>query len=225
VTGERALRQAQDDETAADPLAESSNPQTHAHPQTLSPLVVPYDPEWPRLFAEIRAVIERNISGKFHAIEHVGSTSVPGMTAKPIIDIDVAVRTGQFDVVRQRLEALGYEYEGEKGIPGRHSFRLRDASLSGALARHHLYVLEADAEELRRNRAFRDYLRAHPEEAARLSAHKRELAERLALSLDDDRYAYQEAKSAMVLAILEQALTWYETSNFQLQTSNRGTDA
>ena len=130
-------------------------------------LVVPYNPEWPRLFAEIRGVIERNIPGKFHAIEHVGSTSVPGMAAKPIIDIDVAVRVGQFDAVRQRLEALGYEWEGEKGVPGRHSFRLRDTTLSSALARHHLYVLEADAEELRRHRAFRDYLRAHPDEAAR----------------------------------------------------------
>ena len=221
MTGERALRQAQDDETAADPLAEGFDPQTHTHSQTLSPLVVPYDPQWPRLFAEIRGVIERNIVGKFHAIEHVGSTSVPGMTAKPIIDIDVAVRAGQFDVVRQRLEALGYEHEGEKDIPGRHAFRLLDPNLATALARHHLYVLEAGAEELRRHRAFRDYLRAHPEEVARLSAHKLELAERLG----GDRDAYQEAKSAMVLAILEQALTWYETSNFQLQTSNRGTDA
>ena len=161
-------------------------------------------------FAEIRAVIERNIPGKFHAIEHVGSTSVPGMTAKPIIDIDVVVRAGQFDAVRQRLEALGYEYEGEKGVPGRHAFRLRDATLSSALARHHLYVLEADAEELRRHRAFRDYLRAHPDEAARLSAHKLEIAARLAIDLDDDRDAYQEAKAPMVLEILDRALAWYD---------------
>ena len=173
-------------------------------------LVVPYDSEWPRRFAEIRAVIERNIPGKFHAIEHIGSTSVPGMAAKPIIDIDVAVREGQFDAVRQRLEALGYEWEGEKGVPGRHSFRLRDATLTSALALHHLYVLEAEAEELRRMRAFRDYLRAHPDEVARLSAHKLELAERLAIELDDDRYAYQKAKAAMVLEILESALAWYE---------------
>jgi GrpB-like predicted nucleotidyltransferase (UPF0157 family) len=171
---------------------------------------VPYDPEWPRWFAEIRAVIERNIAGKFHAIEHVGSTAVPGMSAKPIIDIDVAVRPGQFDVVRRRLEALGYEYEGEKGILGRHAFRLRDASLSGALARHHLYVLEADAEELRRHRAFRDYLRAHPGEVERLSAHKQEIAARLGIGLEDEREAYQEAKSAMVLEMLTKALAWYE---------------
>jgi GrpB-like predicted nucleotidyltransferase (UPF0157 family) len=153
-------------------------------------------------------VIEKNIVGKFHAIEHVGSTSVPGMAAKPIIDVDVAVRVGQFDAVRQRLEALGYEYEGEKGIVGRHAFRLRDANLASALARHHLYVLEADAEELRRHRAFRDYLRAHQDEVARLSAYKRELAERFG----DDRDEYQEAKSSMVLEILEKALAWYESA-------------
>ena len=185
-------------------------------------LVVSYDPEWPRLFAEIRAVIERNIPGKFHAIEHVGSTSVPGMAAKPIIDIDVAVRAGQFDAVRQRLEALGYEWEGEKGVLGRHSFRLHDNTLSSALARHHLYVLEADAEVLRRDRAFRDYLRGHPDAAARLSAHKLEIAARLAIDLDDDRNAYQEAKAPMVLEILEKALAWYERSNDESAGDARG---
>jgi GrpB-like predicted nucleotidyltransferase (UPF0157 family) len=198
-----------------------SHPQTHTHSHTLSPLVVPYNPEWPRLFAEIRAVIERNISGKFHAIEHVGSTSVPSMTAKPIIDIDVSVRAGQFDVVRQRLEALGYEYEGEKGIAGRHAFRLRDPSLASALARHHLYVMEADAEELRRHRAFRDYLRSHPDEVARLSAHKRELADRLAIKLDDDRDMYQEAKSPMVREILEKALAWYDDAGGHAESTPR----
>jgi len=133
-----------------------------------------------------------------------------GLAAMPIIDIDTVVRAGQFDMVRQRLEALGYEWEGEKGVSGRHSFRLRDTTLSSALARHHLYVLEADVEELRRMRAFRDYLRAHPDEAARLSVHKLELAERLAIQLDDDRFAYQEAKAPMVLEILEKALAWSE---------------
>jgi GrpB-like predicted nucleotidyltransferase (UPF0157 family) len=173
-------------------------------------LVVPYDPEWPRRFAEIRGLIQRTIPGKFYAVEQVGSTSVPGMTAKPIIDIDVVVREGQFDNVRRRLEGLGYEYEGEKGVPGRESFRLRDAGLRSALAEHHLYVLEAGAEELKRHRAFRDYLIAHLDEAQRLSAHKLEIADRLNIELTDNRYAYQEAKSAMVLEILDRALAWYD---------------
>jgi len=201
----------QDRRRAPDRLAEGPNPQKG------DPLVVPYNSEWPRLFAEIRGVIERNIAGKFHAIEHVGSTAVPGMAAKPIIDVDIVVRAGQFDAVQQRLEALGYEYEGEKGIPGRHAFRLLDPNLASALARHHLYVLEAGAEELRRLRAFRDYLRAHPDEVTRLSAHKLALAETLGLALDDDRNAYQEAKSPMVLEILEKALKWYEGAGGQRQ--------
>ena len=205
MTGGRALRQAQDD--------------VKGHVSS-TPLVVPYDPEWPRLFAEIRAVIERNIAGKFHAIEHVGSTAVPGMAAKPIIDVDVAVRSGQFDTVRRRLEALGYEHEGEKGVPGRHSFRLRDANLGSALARHHLYVLEADADELRRHRAFRDYLRAHPDEAARLSAHKLELAAHLGIDLNEVRQPYQDGKQPMVLEILDKALAWYERRP-QTSTVNR----
>jgi GrpB-like predicted nucleotidyltransferase (UPF0157 family) len=173
-------------------------------------LVVPYDPEWPRLFAEIRGLIQRNIPGKFYAVEHVGGTSVPGMTAKPIIDVDVVVREGQFAIVRRHLEALGYEYEGEKGVPGRESFRLRDPGLKSALAEHHLYVLEAGAEELKRHRAFRDYLVAHPDEAERFSAHKLDIAQRLDIDLTHDRYAYEEAKSAMVLEILERALAWYD---------------
>jgi GrpB-like predicted nucleotidyltransferase (UPF0157 family) len=181
--------------------------------------VVPYTPDWPRRFAEIRGVIERNIAGKFHAIEHVGSTAVPGMAAKPIIDIDVSVREGQLDVVRLRLEALGYEYQGENGVAGRHSFRMRDPNLSSALARHHLYVMEANAEELKRHRAFRDYLRAHAAEAERLSAHKLVLAERLGTKLDEDRYAYQEAKAPIVLEILDKALAWYE-AKAQTSTAN-----
>ena len=78
-------------------------------------------------------------------------------------------------------------------------------------------MLEADAAELRRHRAFRDYLRAHPNEVTRLSAHKLALAETLGLALDDHRYAYQEAKAPMVLEILEKALKWYEGAGGQPQ--------
>jgi GrpB-like predicted nucleotidyltransferase (UPF0157 family) len=166
-------------------------------------IVEPYNPEWPRWFNRLQTFLYRNLVGTYYAVEHVGSTSVPGMAAKPIIDIDVVMREGKFDQIRGRLEAAGYEYEGEKGVPGRESFRMRDAGLKAALPPHHLYVLAADAEELRRHRAFRDFLRSHPDWARRLSEHKLDLARRFG----DDREAYQQAKAPMVEEVLALALT------------------
>jgi GrpB-like predicted nucleotidyltransferase (UPF0157 family) len=163
---------------------------------------VAYDPAWPMRFSEIRAVIQRTIAGTYYSVEHVGSTSVPGMAAKPIIDIDIVVREGKFADVRRKLEALGYSYEGDRGIPGREAFDLQDAGLKSILMAHHLYVCEADSAELRRHRAFRDFLLAHPEWVERLSRHKLELASQLG----EDRAAYQEAKSPMVEEILALAL-------------------
>lgn len=165
-------------------------------------LIVPYDPAWPLRFAEIRAIVQRTIAGTYYSVEHVGSTSVPGMVAKPIIDIDIVIREGKFADVRRKLEALGYVHEGDKGIPGREAFDLRDEGLKSALAPHHLYVCDADSPELRRHRAFRDFLIAHPEWVERLSRHKLELAARLG----DDREAYQDAKSRLVEEILALAL-------------------
>jgi GrpB-like predicted nucleotidyltransferase (UPF0157 family) len=154
------------------------------------------------MFHQLQAFLYRNIVGTYHTVEHVGSTAVPGMAAKPIIDIDIVMRDGKFEQIKNRLIAAGYEYRGDQGVPGRESFRMTDPGLKGALAEHHLYVCAADAEELRRHRAFRDFLIAHPDWAEKLSAHKLELAAKLG----DDRKAYQEAKEPMVLEIMSLAL-------------------
>jgi GrpB-like predicted nucleotidyltransferase (UPF0157 family) len=161
-------------------------------------VVEPYNPEWPHMFRQLQTFLYRNLVGTYHAVEHVGSTAVPGMAAKPIIDVDVVAREGKFEQIKNRLVAAGYEYENEKGVPGREAFDLRDAGLRAALPEHHLYVLAADADELRRHRAFRDFLIAHPEWAEKLSAHKLELAAKLG----NDRQAYQDAKAPMVLEIM-----------------------
>jgi GrpB-like predicted nucleotidyltransferase (UPF0157 family) len=124
------------------------------------------------------------------------------MAAKPIIDIDIVMRDGKFEQIKNRLIAAGYEYRGDQGVPGRESFRMTDPGLKGALAEHHLYVCAANSEELRRHRAFRDFLIAHPDWAEKLSAHKLELAAKLG----DDRKAYQEAKEPIVLEIMSLAL-------------------
>jgi GrpB-like predicted nucleotidyltransferase (UPF0157 family) len=165
-------------------------------------IVEPYNPEWPRWFLRLQTFVYRNLVGTYYAVEHVGSTAVPGLWAKPIIDVDVVLREGKFANAKGRLVAAGYEYEGDQGTPGRESFRLADAGLKAALPEHHLYVLDAGAEELRRHRAFRDFLRAHPDWVERLSAHKREVAARAG----DDRQAYQDGKAAIVEEILALAL-------------------
>jgi GrpB-like predicted nucleotidyltransferase (UPF0157 family) len=164
-------------------------------------VIVLYDPAWPQGFTEIRAMIQRTIPGTYYSVEHVGSTSVPGLAAKPIIDIDIVMREGQFERICRGLESLGYEYEGNKDVPGRESFRLRDQGLRAILMEHHLYVCDPDGNTLQDHRDFRDFMQHHPEWVERLSKHKLALLLRYA----DDRYGYQEAKSPMVEEIIHLA--------------------
>ena len=164
-------------------------------------LVERYNPEWPKWFLELHALLGRTLAGHFYAIEHVGSTSVPGMVAKPTIDIDIVMREGQLDKIKSYLGALGYVYEGDLGIAGRHCFDLRSA-LRQAVPRHNLYAFDKDAEELRRHLLFRDYLRSHPEARRKLSDIK--LA--VAVEVDNDIQAYARGKAATVQEILASAL-------------------
>ena len=107
------------------------------------------------------------------AIEHVGSTSVPGLSAKPIIDIDVVVRAGDVQAAIQALAGIGYNHEGNLGIPGREAF-----GYSGKehLQEHHLYLCPEDSPELKRHLAFRNYLREHPQAVEEYSRIKLEAA-------------------------------------------------
>src|SRR6266540_5229473 len=86
-------------------------------------VVVEYDPEWPRVFERIRAAVAPALGGVAVAIEHVGSTSVSGLAAKTIIDVDVVVPTvADVAVAIERLATLGYVHRGDLGIPGREAF-------------------------------------------------------------------------------------------------------
>ena len=165
-------------------------------------LVEPYDPSWPLRFEAIRGFLESGLVGVDCAIEHVGSTAVPGMVAKPIIDVDIVIGPGTFPGVKARLEALGYVHQGDLGLPGREGFDLVDADVRGRLATHHLYACEAGAYELRKHLAFRDFMRVHPEWRERLSR----LKEALCVAHDNDRQAYIDGKSDMVAAITKLAM-------------------
>lgn len=170
-------------------------------------VLVPYDERWPVVFGELRGVLSRALGGLARAIEHVGSTSVPGLVAKPVIDLDVVIASrAELPRVVEALAPLGYRHHGDQGIAGREAFKRdaqdvpRDGSGRGWPA-HHLYVCAADARELRRHLLFRDWLCAHPEQAAAYGALKRELAERHRHDVD----AYCEARSAFVEAALRSA--------------------
>ena len=167
-----------------------------------SVVVVDYDPAWPQRFAWLCAQLAPVVGDAAVAIEHVGSTSVPGLAAKPIIDIDVVVPTAtSVPIAIERLARLGYQPLGELGIPGREALRApRQGPLAGA--GHNLYVCAADGEELHRHLAFRDYLRTHPEAVQAYAAVKREGAQ----LTPDDRDAYQDYKSPLVRELLRLAL-------------------
>lgn len=158
-------------------------------------LVTKYDSQWPEAFQKIRGELEETLGDAILGIEHVGSTAVPGLSAKPVIDIDVVIESyGSFPEILRRLAAAGYCYEGDLGIPGREAFCYEDKP---HLAKHHLYVCPADSLELRRHITFRDYLRTHPGEAARYGAVKEEAARHFPDSIED----YMKYKADVIHAL------------------------
>lgn len=161
-------------------------------------IVVDYDPQWPALFAALRARIGSALGDLAAAIEHVGSTAVPGLAAKPVIDIDVLLSSsGGLPEAVGRLAALGYLHQGDLGVAGREAFR-QPADQPA----HHLYVCAPGGQEFRRHIAFRDYLRSHPESARAYAELKRNLA-RLCR---DDRGEYVSGKGEFVNETLRRAI-------------------
>ena len=123
-------------------------------------VVLPYDEHWTRDFCEIKSEIQEALDQLALVIEHVGSTSVHGLSAKPIIDIDVVIKDySMLDAVISALERIDYHHEGNLGIAGREAFKYEGKT---HLRKHHLYVCPRDSEELKRHIAFREYLRSHP---------------------------------------------------------------
>lgn len=152
--------------------------------RTIRVEVLPYDSAWKSAFETIRKELESALGNLAIGIEHVGSTSVEGLSAKPCIDIDVIIEDySVFDEVVRRLETIGYTHEGDLGIRGREAFKYSDKP---HLMKHHLYVCPQRSEELRRHITFRDYLRSSPEAVEKYGSVKEKAAQ---LFPDDiDRY-------------------------------------
>jgi GrpB-like predicted nucleotidyltransferase (UPF0157 family) len=153
-------------------------------------LIQDYDPSWPGTFLNLSAKVKAALGPLVVTVEHIGSTAVPGLAAKPIIDLDVvlASSTDLPEAIRL-LATIGYVHEGDLGVAGREAFR----SPPGP-PHHHLYVLATEASELRRHLVFRDTLRGDNELRDRYAALKRSLAK----AYRHDRSAYTDAKSTFI---------------------------
>ncbi|GAA1970888.1 GrpB family protein [Amycolatopsis minnesotensis] len=159
-------------------------------------VIVDYDDGWPALFDELRQPLAAALGTLTSRVEHVGSTSVPGLAAKPIIDMVIVLDSAvDLDEAAARIRPLGYERRGDSGVPGREAFSRPDG-----LPAHHLYASAADGEQLARQLAFRDALRASPEKARAYATLKRELARRF----HTDRAGYTDAKTSFIESVLRE---------------------
>ncbi len=151
-------------------------------------IVVPYSEQWKTDFETIKQHLLPAVKDIIIGIEHIGSTSVEGLSAKPIIDIDIVIKDySVFDTVVEKLAALGYIYEGNLGIKDREAF---DYKGDTDLPKHHLYVCPEFSEELHKHITFRDYLKNNPDAVRRYSKVKEEGA-RLFPDIIDDYIAYK----------------------------------
>jgi GrpB-like predicted nucleotidyltransferase (UPF0157 family) len=157
--------------------------------------VVEHDPRWAEMFEHERERLAQVLGDVAVAIEHVGSTAVPGLAAKPVLDIMAGVaRTPLPERTLVALGALGYQYRGDSGVPGKQYFRTNPRT-------RHLHVVAFGGEDWVRTLAFRDYLRAHPAAVQEYEALKRDLA-RLHR---DDRTRYLEGKASFIQSVLKRA--------------------
>lgn len=163
--------------------------------------IVDYNPDWPRMFEEEKARLLAAAGQWIEEIQHVGSTSIPGLAAKPIIDIMIAIYTlADVPECVAPIENLGYDYLGEHGLPERYFFR--KPRLDGWKQRtHHIHMVLKGSNQWINQVGFRDYLRAHPEARQQYEDLKRTLAQQYR----NDRIAYTDAKQEFVFAILRQA--------------------
>ena len=173
--------------------------------------LVPHNPEWSRLANQESDRILAAIPFPVNGIYHIGSTSVPGIKAKPILDFVLEVIDLE-DVLKNisYFEDLGYTDKGEFGIPGRQFFT-RDTNGDRT---HHLHVFQQGHPDIERHLVFRDYLRANPDAAREYEKLKEELAQRFPKASGD----YTEAKSEFILSMDEVARYWIEHKGFKKDT-------
>ena len=164
--------------------------------------VVPYDSHWPPAFSLSSNEVRTALGPTLLAIHHIGSTSIPHMHAKPVIDMLAIVSDlATLDRHAAQMESLGYEPMGEFGIPGRRYFR-RDNPAGDRT--HQVHAFQHDSPQIERHLAFRDFLRAHPTPAHEYA----ELKQRLATAHPHDIEAYMAGKDPFIKETEAKALAW-----------------
>ncbi|MGK9044615.1 GrpB family protein [Mammaliicoccus vitulinus] len=169
--------------------------------------VVPYDSIWQHLFLEEKKHLQSLLKEHSINIEHIGSTAIPGLSAKPIIDILIVVKDSKaIDAFTQELSALGYESKGERGVIGNRYFKKYD---NYGEVSHHLHIYDEDSPHILRLISFRDYLRTFNGERERYSRLKHDLV----VDYPGDSNEYYKGKDSMIKEFEKKAEKWYLKSN------------
>lgn len=164
--------------------------------------VVPHNPNWRNEFETEAERIAAAFGETLVAVHHIGSTSIHGIYAKPVIDMLVEVRDiSEVDARNPAMGLLGYEVMGEFGIPGRRYFRKDNQA---EIRTHQIHTFEAGSPQIKRHLAFRDFMNAHPQEAQKYSELKRNLAAEHSQNMD----AYMDGKDDFIKEIDLQAVQW-----------------
>jgi GrpB-like predicted nucleotidyltransferase (UPF0157 family) len=168
--------------------------------------IVAYDPAWPERFAELGRELRGELGEVALRIDHIGSTAVPGLAAKPIIDIQVSVAAFEpLEAFKQPLERLGYQYRADNPERTKRYFREPPGR-----RRTHVHVRRAGSFSEQWALLFRDYLRAHRAAAAEYETAKRSLA----IRFRDDRHAYTDAKGPLMWELIRQADEWAQAQGW-----------
>lgn len=160
-------------------------------------VVQDYDPTWPNTFKQLHGTIWPAISNIATTIEHVGSTSVPGLSAKPCIDMTIVISsTSQMPNIITSLATIGYTHKGDQGVPGREAFDRPPETPT-----HNLYACAKNNLGLRNHLAIRDHLRQNPEDVQAYGKLKKQLAQKFPHDID----AYVDGKTDLIVDILKKA--------------------
>ena len=169
--------------------------------------IVRYDPEWPLIFAALAARLRHALGEVAPRIDHIGSTSVIGLDAKPVIDVQVSVaELTPEEPFRKPLEDCGFSWRADNPERTKRYFRERPGT-----RRTHIHVRRAGSFSEQFSLLFRDYLRAHPERVAQYAAIKHELAP----LLETDRHSYVQAKNPFVWETIQMADGWAQVTGWE----------
>ncbi|MEK3854354.1 GrpB family protein [Cytobacillus sp. FSL H8-0458] len=165
-------------------------------------IITAYNPDWPSRFQREKKPIMAIFKDEILNIHHIGSSSIPGLAAKPVIDIlPVVIDIERVNHFNGEMAALGYEPHGENGLPGRRYFQK-----GGNLRTHHIHIYEKGNPAITRHLAFRDYLRENGEDAKQYGTLKLELAKQFPFDIN----SYIKGKEALVQEIEMRAMEWYK---------------